>query len=439
MKKIMICLLILFSLQINMITIPSQGLDNASQISSNYDMVIICPPDFTSVIQPLIDHKNQVGIKTTFVTTTEIYQRYNGRDYAEQIKFFIKDMMEQFHIKYVLLLGDIQYIPIRKSAVTWDYFGSIVVQDVITDYYYEDIYDINKSFSSWDSNNNDIFSEVQMITRDMEDNETFHYIDTIDLIPDVNVGRLPCSSIKEVELSINKIITYETETYGSEWFNRIILIGGDTFPNIGDMSEGEFVTDSISAIMHEFESIKLWTSLGTYSPLKINKEINKGAGFLTYSGHGFQYGFGTSAFNDNKLRYYYTPYIFGIQNNIKYPIMYFDACLTASLDYSLYNQNIPCFAWALAKKPFGGAIACIGSTRVGYGGFEGDPLGAGSPCLNYLFFKSYSPGITISEMFTQAKRKYIEEVWIEGFQDCLTLQEFILIGDPSLKIGGYYN
>jgi hypothetical protein len=48
-----------------------------------YDMVIIAPDVFSDEIQPLIDHKNDVGIETFLKTTKEIYDEYEGRDESE--------------------------------------------------------------------------------------------------------------------------------------------------------------------------------------------------------------------------------------------------------------------------------------------------------------------------------------------------------------------
>jgi hypothetical protein len=214
-------------------------------------------------------------------------------------------------------------------------------------------------------------------------------------------------------------------------------MGGDTFPYIGNMSEGEFVGDYISTVMSGFNPIKLYASYDTFKPMKINNEISKGAGFVCYSGHGFQYGFGTSDYNQQKLIKYYTPFILGLKNYKKLPIFYLDACWTGALDYSIGQIKIPSLAWSLIKKPNGGAIACVASTRVGYGGFEGNPMGAGSPCMNACFFESYEPGIYLSDMFVNAQKKYIDKVWDNVFTDCLTLQEYILLGDPTLKVGGY--
>ena len=402
-----------------------------------YDMVIISPEDFSSEIQSLIDHKNEYGVSTFLKTTEEIYSEYNGLDDIEKIKFFIKDAIESYNIKYVFLIGDVDHIPMRKSALTWEYFGDLVVPDVITDLYYSDIYDANGSFSTWDSNQDGVFSEINMVMNDRPYNETLEIVDVVDGVADVIIGRLPCSNIFDVRNVIDKIISYEKFTRGSDWFNRLILMGGDTFPQTGGINEGEYVTDYISSIMTDFSPIKLWTSLNTFKPLKINLEISKGAGFVSYSGHGFENGFATSEPDSNVIKSYNTLYILGILNRQKYPIMYFDACLTGCLDYHLLNFNFPCFAWSLVKKPTGGAVACIGATRVGFGGFAGDPFIAGASCMHRYFFEAYEDGINLGDMFIEAQIGYVENVINTVIYDPLTTQEFTLIGDPSLKVGGY--
>ena len=48
--------------------------------------------------------------------------------------------------------------------------------------------------------------------------------------------------------------------------------------------------------------------------------------------------------------------------------------------------------------------------------------------LNVLY-----DGITVGEMLTQAQNDYINNVG----KDFFTIEEFILLGDPSLKVGGY--
>jgi hypothetical protein len=219
--------------------------------SDKYDLVIISPSEFSNELQPLIAHKISIGVNTILKTTEEIYSEYSGWDNAEKIKYFIKDAIETWGIHYVLLVGSVDKLPIRSSyASPWE-------DTLLTDLYYADIYTSTGSFCSWDKDGDGNFGEVYY------DQYQYYDIDDVDLYPDVNIGRLPCEKNAEVKNVVNKIIHYETKTYGENWFKNIILVGGDTFPGWGG-NEGEELNQINAQIMSEFTAIKLWTSDGTF-------------------------------------------------------------------------------------------------------------------------------------------------------------------------------
>lgn len=410
--------------------------------SSEYSLVIIGPSDFTSNIQPLVNHKTSYGVSTKLVSLDDIYSsKYFptiGKDDGEQIKYFIKDALEQWGTKYILLFGSIYKIPIRT---TW-----IRSRTVLTDLYYSDLYFSDKSFCSWDSNNNGYYGEY------WHENETD---DDLDLYPDIYVGRLPCDTKEEVEIVVDKIMQYEQQTYGKEWFNRIILIGGDTHPGYG-VNEGEFTIGIIENLMQSFIPIKLLTSDNTFKPKNLNDAINNGAGFVCYAGHGFENGMGTYKPNGNTLQFYFSPNIIFLKNNYKLPVIFFDACLTAKLDFVLQDLlnykdyrifdllakifnfdtqiKLPVFAWCFVKHKGGGAIATIGATRVAYGMVDQTGVHGGAGYLALKFFESYENGTSLGEMYVTAQINFLKEI---PYRDVFTVEEFILLGDPSLKLGGY--
>jgi hypothetical protein len=412
------------------------------------DLAIIAPEEFSSSLQPLLDHKNDFGVLTEFFFTEDIYTQYSGRDNQEKIKFFIKYAIEQWNIHYVLLVGDITKIPIRHTyASPWQ-------RDILTDLYYADIYDHQYEFSCWDANQNNKFGEV-----DADGND----IDGVDLFADVHIGRLACVDNNEVDTVVNKIITYEKTTYGSDWFHKVILAGGDTFPPFYshadfDVFEGEITNHYVSKALPEFESIFLWATKRNLNAITFNRAINKGAGFLSYAGHGFEHGWGTYRPNamTDKLILYYMPFVRLLKNQDKLPIVFFDACLTAKLDFNISDLHnyypgwidlivrftkieydildfYACYAWSMVAKEGGGAIATIGATRLAYTWVNEHGVFAGAGYLDVSFFEAYEQGISVGEMLTTAQLSYISNV---GF-DYFTIEEYILLGDPSLRVGGY--
>lgn len=392
----------------------------ANTLLEEYDLVVISPDVFSSSLQRFIEHKNSHGVRTFLKDLDEIYNEgYPGRDEQEQIKYFVKDAIETFGIDYVLLIGSIKHMPIRQTAV--ECWGD---QDLPTDLYYADVYDDMGEFCTWDSNNNNIFGEF---------NWDYGNIDDADLYADVMIGRIPCQSNLDLKIVLNKIIRYENSAYGQDWFDKILLLGGDTFPNHG-IIEGEYVTDLIADEMDGFESIRLWTSESTFNPLSIDLRTSSGAGFISYSGHGYITGFGTSPPDVEERIEYFNRHLLGMLNGYKLPIVFFDACLTGTLDYKLFDLiSSTGFAYNIVKRPFGGAIAAVGATRVAFTDVDHHGVHGGAGYLNLHFFMNYEEGISVSEMLTKSQYDYLNYVG----KDCLTLEEFILIGDPSLKTGGY--
>ncbi len=432
-----------------------------SEKENSVDLLIISPKEFKPDLVKLVNHKNNYNIKTNLTTLDYIYENYQGRDAQEKIKFYIKEKLDNLSIKYVLLVGSIKKLPIRSTdAYPWRGFGS----NILSDLYYADIYDENFSFCTWDSNDNDVFGEADYEYKTFPP-KVYNY-DNVDLYPDVHIGRIACRNNKEVKTMVNKIINYEKNTYDQLWFKKIILAGGDTFPP-GKLApfnvfEGEITNEKVSQQLPDFEPIKLWSSKRNLNAFTFNRAINRGAGFLTYAGHGFEHGWGT--YRANALRskmgitnpLYYTPFLQGLKNNDKLPIVFFDACLTAKLDFNMtslknyypkmaniirlltgFDHNpdnyFPCFAWSMVSKEGGGSIAAIGSTRPAYTLVDEDGVYMGAGYLDVHFFKSYYEGITVGEMLTHSQIDYLNN---KG-EDIFTLEEFILLGDPSLRVGGF--
>ncbi|MCX6663678.1 MAG: C25 family cysteine peptidase [Euryarchaeota archaeon] len=414
------------------ITVTYEQTKNLSSLPADNKLLIIAPEEYTAALQPLVVHKNKYNIVTSLMTTEWIAIHSTGRDLPEQIKYAIKDAIETNSISSVMLVGGVEKIPIRRSYVSlWGFEDD----GMITDLYYSDIHDAYGNFSSWDTNNNDKFGESS---------------DRIDLYPDVHLGRLACDSVQEVSIAVDKIIHYETETYGSDWFNTMVFIGGNTF-RWSPGNDGEENNVILMGIMSQFTPKIIWTSKGNFNRQTISNAITDGAGFLDYSGHGFEHGMGTFTPSGLQMKYYFTAYIEDQKNEYKLPIIFFDACLTAKIDYVLQDtldyskiknivtflvkalgvntsQRIPCYAWAFLKQEGGGAIATIGATRTAYGGIDS---GAGK--MSIEFFSAYNSSEYLGQMMTQMQNGYITDVHDDEF----TVEEFMLLGDPTLKIGGY--
>ncbi len=454
------------------------------------DLVILCPLQFVLPLLPLVIHKNMVGIRTKLVTLPEVYRSYPGFDKPEQIKLFIKDVVETWGTTYVLLVGGLRshltgrprddrssgirdwYLPVRYSNLCDD--DTIYDPGFISDLYYADIYDSQGKFCNWDSFGDGVYGGWSYTKGDPQS----YPLDQIDFFPDVYLGRLPCRNTAEVRSIVKKIITYERTAADSSWFNTIVVAAGDPYDDKGtNYPEGELIGDKAVSCMTEFETRKLYASnketdlLNTPLSKNIIREINEGCGFLFLDGHGgpswwntYWLGEFDALIEHGGLRCAQFPLL---KNGWKLPVCIVGGChinmfnvsvsstITDRLNKrSMWSNGLPiseCWGWSITEKSNGGAIATIGNTGLGLeaGGEVGDLNGDGinePDCVEALcgyletqFFEGYQAnhidilGQTWCHAITEYLRVY---PGMEGWSDAKTIEQWVLLGDPSLKIGG---
>jgi hypothetical protein len=434
--------------------------------TEDFDLVIIAPPEFSSVLQPLVDHKISKGVTTKLVTREDIcngtYFPAQGRDCAEEMKYFIKNAYDQWGTSYVLLVGgrkggileETWWIAPRYSQLNDGGEGSY-----LTDLYFSDIYDAHGNFSSWDSNTNGVFAEWSTTEKDI-----------LDMYPDVFVGRLACTSVAQVNTMVDKIVTYETTTYGADWFKKFVGVAGDTYPDVNDpYYEGEMATNASFAQISDlgFTSDMVWTSNGRFTgPDPVLTEISLGCGFVHFSGHGNPNNWGNHPpQNDSFIQ---GPDSFNMRkltNGDKQPIVIVGGCHNAQFNTSLlnilkgvlqdglkyfayknsvgrfwYSEWVPrCWAWSMATQTKGGAIAVIANSGLGYGEPGSQTLTEKGRHLEWLFFKAYRDGYDHLGTTHALDLVYYMNVHppMDDQVDCKIAQEWVLLGDPSLMIGGY--
>ncbi len=453
------------------------------QPEDKHDLLIIAPQNFIRFLEPLVNFKNEHNVKTDLYSLQDIYENMdgslNGRDEQEQIKYFIKEMIEKWDIKYVLLVGgrdgqtNTWNFPVRYSHVVPTDEQEYPEQSFISDLYYADIFDGEGNFSSWDTNGDGIFAVW---------NETFK--DEMDNYPDVYLGRLSCRNILEVKIMVDKIIEYEKKPCDKEWFNNLLLVGGDSYVNTGQwpddvvVNEGELACEAAINVMPGFNPLKVYATNSDINGKTVNEAFNQGAGFAYFCGHGNPASWGTHfepANDTNWVSGYQLQNMVNLRNGEKQPITIVGGCHNAQFDVTMwnillgirqdglkyfslkkgkigqfwYNEWVPnCWAWWLTSKQNGGAIATIANTGLGTHG-DGDQNNNGivdyievlDGWLELRFLEIY--GVENNEILGlnhgQTIIDYLNLFLGDGSKmDVKMVQQWQLFGDPSLKIGGYH-
>ncbi len=221
-----------------------------------------------------------------------------------------------------------------------------------------------------------------------------------------------------------------------------------------------------------FEKDILWSSNGKFTDqYDVIEKLSEGSGFVFFSGHGsprswgdhypgvpgnrqqasltglvtMNYGVNMPKFPINLIKNTGKPFIFvvGGCHNSQFNVSFIPSKLDYFLGLSMWTYGGPapeCFSWWLTRLPNRGAIASIGNTGLGYGTLGGDTtIGGldGGICLE--FFRQYGEEghDVLGEAYLHTQTYYASTFDIEEDDHIKSLHQWVLLGDPSLKIGGY--
>ena len=113
-----------------------------------------------------------------------------------------------------------------------------------------------------------------------------------------------------------------------------------------------------------------------------------------------------------------------------------------------FPYNVPrCWGASLTLKPYGGCIAVIASTAFSYESSDIDSKNGGCEWLDINFFEQYGVNKVdiLGEAWGETVTAFLQNFTINWSNTSSTgdalivknVEQWLLIGDPSLKIGGY--
>jgi hypothetical protein len=254
--------------------------------------------------------------------------------------------------------------------------------------------------------------------------------------------------------------------------------------------EGEWVTGeqtlkggggALYYMPNDFDREILWASNGKLTgPDDIISALTEGCGFAFLSGHGSpnvwtdhfpgipgnrRYGSIPSIrsiwYLPKKLPIIPTFPLNQIKNNEKLPVMLIGGCHNSQFNVSFiptkqdktnekntwcHGTATPeCFSWYFVKMPNGGAIATIGNSGLGYGVPGKDCLIEGLDggiCIEFfkqygIQYNSHGYGV-LGDVYQNTLTTYVNSFDVAGNLDhAKSLTQWVLLGDPSIRLGGY--
>lgn len=219
-----------------------------------------------------------------------------------------------------------------------------------------------------------------------------------------------------------------------------------------------------------FDKEYLWTSNGNFAGMSdVIEAMSKGQGFVFFSGHGSPAVWANhypgipgnrkeaSVYGLKIFELYDAPPFFPmnkIKNTYKNPILVVGGCHNSMFNVSLlptfldknntknthtYGNPTPrCWSWWIAAMPKTGAIASMGNTGYGYG-YLGEycTVAGADGWMTPEFFVQYGSGKDVlGQTHSAAITSYLNTFSKYDDGDRKEVAQFVLLGDPSLQIGG---
>ena len=232
--------------------------------------------------------------------------------------------------------------------------------------------------------------------------------------------------------------------------------------------EGEYETLNAASYLSDFEKEILWTSNGNLTSMQDSIDaISEGSGFLLFAGHGnpnvwANHNPGIPGGRKNSSIYGLQvinptsrPFLpmYNLKNGEKLPVCIVGGCHNSQFNVSFlktllgpdvagyWTHGLPtpeCWSWTLTRQKNGGSIATIGMTGLGYG-YLGQAVVQGlGGYIDAELIRQYSLGNhNLGAAHGLAITNYIITQGKSQLADEKTVQEWALLGDPSLLIGGY--
>jgi len=413
-----------------------------------YDYVIITTESLYSAIisSTFIGWKTLIGynVKIVNITDNEIASQ-SGQDLPEKIRNFLRSYYEEWGIKFLLIVGNHETIPMRycypdPTNHRFDIFD-YTSGEVPTDYYYADL--SSNDADSWDYDGDGYYGEYGQ--------------DHPDFYPEVYVGRIPTNVKSRITYTLDKLFTFEQDT--GEWKENALHAGAFFYftnednsgnPAMDGAKLSYYIEKQIMSgwtISHYSEQSGLETSVYSWPALSESAFISDWRtgqySIVNWQGHGWTNRVARKVWTSddgdgvpegNEIAW--LDFI-NMASNLDddYPsVVTAESCYVGCPEpASGGNMGID----LLTDPSMGASIGVVASARSPYGSFDWPNTPGGSDSIIYEFNRfMINDSKGVGEALYDSKYFCNYNFGWNHYAEYLDMYTFNLYGDPSLAIAG---
>jgi hypothetical protein len=371
-----------------------------SGLGSPVDCVIVAPDSLADIYQKLADYQTRVGISTVVRNLSTVRAADpRSNDLAQAIRTFFKAARDLWGTRWAVLAGDHDAIPMRYVRVQY-----ALEENIPSDAYYADL------DGTWDRNGNGIYGEVA---------------DSLDMNPDLAVGRLSANTRAQAQILVNKTIRYATSPLAPPLTKHLILAEvlspTDWQPgqlvSVDGAIQGESLKVRVPACATVDRYYENYTRYPGSIPLTKSSALaafGRGYGIVHHIGHGArsQLSVGSQVVT--------MPELAALANGDSVGLWIASNCASAAVDYE-------CVAEEVVRDAAGGALAYLGATREAWPGAS-DQISS-----NLMELLETGPPTTLGEATEDARASLLPAARSET-QERWGFFETVLLGDPAIPI-----
>lgn len=314
------------------VTVDYQPLGLAPESDwAGFEYVIITSRQFDTVFGRLATWKNQKGVPAVIRHIEWIYASYPGRDNAERLRNYTKTLPDS-GVRWVLFGGDVSLVPFRKAFAMVSEGNIHQREDSLPcDLYFAD------TDGSWDLDNDNVFGEIA---------------DSVDLYPDLFVGRAPVDDLGEARAFVNKVLDYEWGSSAPCQTNVLLfaeIMWQDPYTDAGRHKDRL----QASSFAQGYTVAKHYQRLGNLSRGSVMAALREGQNFANHDGHGW---IDVMSCGGSYLRARDADTITNSYRGVIYSI----GCWTTAFDFASIGE-------AFVTNPNGGTVAAVGHSSYGWG------------------------------------------------------------------------
>ena len=170
--------------------------------------LIVAPERFHDELQTYVQQKQKL-LNAELVSLEKTLKSTAGVDDPERLKRFLYDAWRKRKLKYVLLVGDVDVLPVRYMVLDRATTAAFDYAFYPSDLYYSDLTNKDGRFGDWNGQKDDFHADYFGEVRGEKIKDDPINFDQIKYLPDIAVGRWPVSTTAELRVVAAKSLAYE--------------------------------------------------------------------------------------------------------------------------------------------------------------------------------------------------------------------------------------